>query len=74
MNIQTFGTIISANRSPNEELSIEQRTAILALRTIGKSLSKIVGVMGCARQTITRTIRRFIERNNVTSRPRSGYP
>jgi len=74
MNIETFGTITSADRSLNDELSIEQRTAIMTLRAVGKSSSEIAGLMGCTRQTVTRTIQRFVERNNATSRPRLGHP
>jgi len=74
MNIRTFGTIISGNRGRDDELSIEQRIATTALRAVGKTSTEIAEIMSCSRQTVIRTVRRFTERNNLSSRPRSGHP
>jgi len=73
MSSKAFGTIISGNQGRNDELSTEQRSAILTLHAAGKLSTEIADVMRCLRQTVTRTVRRFNEHNNTVSRPRSGH-
>jgi transposase len=66
---------IGANRSQGAELSAEQRTAIIyALENRLSSQAKLAKEFGCHRNTIANTFKRWQERNDTKSRPRSGRP
>lgn len=69
-----FGTQIDPNARPGKELSPETRTAILSLLEDKKSPSEIARRFGVCRATIYNTKRRFLEREDFKSRPRSGRP
>ena len=71
---RSFGTVISGNRRPTNELSSEQRAGILAAVEAGEKKSEIAKRFRVSRNTVYETIHRFNETNSTQSRPRSGGP
>jgi transposase len=73
-NLRVFGTEISGNRQRNESLSPETRAAICACVAAGQKKADIARAFRIDRKTIDRTLKRFSERNDFESRPRTGRP
>lgn len=74
INMRSFGTKISANRSRNAEISIEQRVSINTTLEAGKSPTEIADIHDIARRTVYNTRDRWLRDNLIKSRPRSGRP
>ena len=50
--VRSFGTEISGNRRPKAELSLEQRTAIIYGKELGRSAISLAEEFDCGRTTI----------------------
>ena len=73
-NPRVFGTEISGNRRKTEELSPEHRAALIGGLSAGQSPTAIAKAFKISRTTVYRTIKRFQERNDLRSKPRTGRP
>ena len=69
-----FGKEVSGNRRALDELSKEQRMAILATVAAGKSKTEVARQFGVSRPTVYNTIERFEHDHTTASRPRKGDP
>ena len=69
-----FGTEISGNRKPNQELSEAQRAGIIGQKQAGDSTKKIATEYGIHRNTVSQTLKRFRDHKTPSSLPRSGRP
>lgn len=67
-----FGKEVSGNRRALDELSKEQRMAILATVAAGKSKTEVARQFGVSRPTVYNTIERFEHDHTTASRPRKG--
>lgn len=74
LNKRSFGTVISGNRQPNHELSIEQRSASVALNEAGKSFAVIAKEFNCSKSAAYKIYQRWQNDNRITSKPRKGRP
>ncbi|XP_014550455.1 hypothetical protein COCVIDRAFT_72488, partial [Bipolaris victoriae FI3] len=68
----SLGAQISSNRMRGCELSFEQRVFALAKYEAGCSTAEIANDLNCTQRCIQKTIRRYKDRNRVTSLPRLG--
>lgn len=73
-NPRVFGTEISGNRRKTNELSPECRAAVLGSISAGQSPTAVAQSFKISRMTVYRTIKRFQQRNDFKSRPRTGRP
>lgn len=71
---RVFGTEISANRRPEQELSNETRSAIVASVEAGMSKVQVALKYNVNRSTVYDAINRFHGQHNHDSRPRAGRP
>lgn len=71
---RSFGTIISGNRRPAQELSTDQRAGILAALDAGESKAEVADLYHVNRSTVYDTINRFQQQHNADSRARKGGP
>ena len=67
-------TEITGTRKRNENLSPEVRAAIWASVEAGEKKTDIARRFNVDRSTVDRTMKRFSERHDFKSRPRSGGP
>ncbi|THC88386.1 hypothetical protein EYZ11_012163 [Aspergillus tanneri] len=72
--MRSFGTEISGNRRPNQELSRDARAAIVYGLSVGQSPTRLAEQFNCTRSTIYDTKKRFLQHNTTKSRPRKGRP
>jgi transposase len=72
--MRSFGTEISGNRRPAQELSPEARSAILYGLEAGESPTELARKFKVNRSTIYDTKKRFLQHNTTKSRPRKGRP
>lgn len=72
--LRAFGTVISGNRGQNDELSNEQRSAVVAAVSSGTSKTEVARAFNVNRTTIYRTIERFKQQQSNESRHRPGAP
>lgn len=73
-NLRKFGTIISGNRQPNQEINPETRAAIIAAVIAGAKRSAVARDFGVSPSAVTRIFQRFEKTGNLQSQPRSGRP
>ncbi|KAF2174970.1 hypothetical protein K469DRAFT_768342 [Zopfia rhizophila CBS 207.26] len=72
--MRAFGTEISGNRRIHAELSILQRSAIIAKAEAGVSYKELAAEFQCSKSCISKTIQRWNKHAKVESPPRSGRP
>ncbi|KAF2174859.1 hypothetical protein K469DRAFT_680827, partial [Zopfia rhizophila CBS 207.26] len=70
--MRAFGTEISRNRRIPAELSILQRSAIIAKAEAGVSYKELAAEFQCSKSCISKTIQRWNKHAKVESLPRSG--
>ncbi|PNY24074.1 Uncharacterized protein TCAP_05987 [Tolypocladium capitatum] len=73
-NLDAFSSIISGNRRPKGEITIEARAAIIAAVQAGDKKRLIAERFGISPAAINRTLQRFEKTGQLASRPRSGRP
>ncbi|POR35296.1 Uncharacterized protein TPAR_04495 [Tolypocladium paradoxum] len=73
-NLDAFSSIISGNRPPKGEITIEARAAIIAAVQAGDKKRLIAKRFGISPAAIHRTLERFEKTGQLASRPRSGRP
>ena len=74
-NMAPMATRSSSKRSQGAELSSKQRSEIIqALQNTKTSKRELARQFGCHPNTIANTFKRWQERNDVESRPRTGRP
>ena len=71
---RSFGTEISGNRRGSQELSTNQRAAIIAALDTGKSKTEVAQDYHVNLRTVYNTVKRFQLHNTTASRPRNGRP
>jgi len=71
---RSFGTEISGNTSLKSYLSNETRAQIIALEESGQSAAQIASLLKVSRRTVFYTLKRFAERGDYQSRPKTGRP
>ncbi|KAM7212539.1 hypothetical protein V8F06_012078 [Rhypophila decipiens] len=72
--LRAFGTEISGNRGPGQELSNIARTAIITAQLAGKKNRELANDFGVHRHTITRTLKRWQDHHTTDSLRRTGRP
>ena len=73
--IASIANTISRNRSQGAELSAKQQAAIIyAIEYKTTSQTKLALQFGCYRNIIANTFKRYQERKDLKSRPRTGRP
>lgn len=73
-NLRNFGTVITGNRQPNQEIKPEVRAAIIAAVLAGRKRSAVAADFGVSPSAVTRILQRFEETDSLQSKPRSGRP
>jgi transposase len=72
--MRSFGTEISGNRRPNQELSNDTRSAILYGLQLKQSPTQLAKQFNVTRSTIYRTKKRYQDLQTTNSRSRNGRP
>ena len=57
-----------------EELTIEHRACIVAMRKRGESVAKIATLIPCSKGTVSKTLKQEREHNTLQSLPRTRRP
>ncbi|KND89050.1 hypothetical protein TOPH_06350 [Tolypocladium ophioglossoides CBS 100239] len=73
-NLDAFSSIISGNRRPKGEITIEARAAIIAAVQAGDKKRLVAKRFGISPAAVNRTLQRFEKTGQLASRPRSGRP
>lgn len=73
-NLRAFGTVISGNRQPNQEINPETRAAIISAVVAGDKKSHVAARFSVSPSAVTRIIQRFEDSGSLKSSPRSGRP
>ena len=74
LNSRAFGTEITGNRGPNQELSKEARSSIISAVLAGTPKSQVARDHHVHRNTVNTTFKRLQHHQSLDSLPKSGCP